>query len=306
MPVIDSKTEELLGWRKRTELDRKYDLIVIDEASMVGDEMIADLQAHGVPILAVGDHGQLPPVMSGGDLMAHPMLRLEKIHRQAEGNPIIRLAHAMRETGRFEGVGGANWWAEDGRVRFAPRANTNLIEGFFAQADNPLDVGVLCWTNKTRIRMNAFARRGLGRSGTPTKGEIVICLKNAPPVYNGMRGVLTTDATLDGWLLSADVAFPEEELPAAPMELCAGQFNREGTFRDLEELRDRGIVVPSMKQAGGMFDYGYAMTVHKSQGSQFDHAILYVDREADSSSIDWRRWAYTGLTRAINKLTILI
>ena len=54
--IIDSKTEELLGWQARTKLDRQYKLIVVDEASMVGDKMLLTLQSHGVLVLAVGDH----------------------------------------------------------------------------------------------------------------------------------------------------------------------------------------------------------------------------------------------------------
>ena len=101
-PVVDTKTEEILGWTKRTRLDRGYSLIVIDEASMVGDELLRDLQVHRTPILAVGDHGQLPPVMDRGSLMENPMLRLEKIHRVAEGNPIIRLSRSIREERRLD------------------------------------------------------------------------------------------------------------------------------------------------------------------------------------------------------------
>lgn len=304
MPIIDSETEELRGWRKRTELDRLYDIIVIDEASMVNVDMIDDLQHHAVPTLAVGDHGQLPPVMSGGDLMAEPMLRLEKIHRQAELSPIIRLAHEVRSTGQL-GPNAINYRGDD-HVTFTSRANVGVIESAFRDAPNPLDVGVLCWTNKTRIRMNSYARRGLGRKGVPTQGEVVICLKNSPPIYNGMRGVLTTDGALEGHLLTADVAFPEEELPAESIEMCAGQFNRERPFKNLEDLHDRGISVHSMKEGGALYDFGYAMTCHKAQGSQFDHAIVYFDREVQPESLDFRRWAYTAITRAVNRLTILM
>lgn len=98
-PFIDSVTEELLGWEKRTELDRNYDLVVIDEGSMCGPEIVEDLRTHGLRIMAVGDHGQLPPVMSSGSLVSRPMLRLEKIHRQAEGSPIIQLSRVLREEG---------------------------------------------------------------------------------------------------------------------------------------------------------------------------------------------------------------
>lgn len=298
-PVVDSKTEELLGWRKRAELDRPYDIIVIDEASMVSDEMLHDLQVHNIPILAVGDHGQLPPVMSSGGLMAEPMLRLEKIHRQAADNPIIRFAHNLREKGTFERIEG------DDRIRFLRRTDTEIIEQVFRGAENPLDIGVLCWTNRTRIRLNAYARRGLGRKGVPAAGEVVMCLKNFAPVYNGMRGILTTDGVLDGWRVTADVAFPEEELPAQRIAMCAPQFNRERAFKSIEELRERGVPAPSFSEAGKLFDYGYGLTVHKSQGSQFKHAIFYVDRQVEPESSDWRRFAYTAATRASEILTIM-
>src|SRR5271170_373695 len=68
------------------------DLVVVDEASMVTEKIWADLTSHGVPILAVGDHGQLPPIRSDFDLMRKPDIRLEKILRQAADNPIIKMA----------------------------------------------------------------------------------------------------------------------------------------------------------------------------------------------------------------------
>src|ERR1700759_2778623 len=70
-PLINNR-EELLGWRKRDELDRRYDLIVVDEASMISRDVLLDLQIHDVPILAVGDHGQLPPVASSGSVVDDP------------------------------------------------------------------------------------------------------------------------------------------------------------------------------------------------------------------------------------------
>jgi AAA domain-containing protein/UvrD-like helicase family protein len=302
-PIINEKTEELLGWTKRDSLDRDYSLIVIDEASMVSDDILADLQVHKVPILAVGDHGQLPPVAAAGSLMENPDLRLERIHRQAEGNPIIQLSRSVRETGWLD-----RKWADGSRVRFVKRADTATIEKAFGEAKSTgdlLSLGLLCWTNKTRIRMNAHARRGCGFQGVPNEGEVVICLKNKPPVFNGMRGVLASPGKLDKWRVSASIAFPEEGLPPMPIAMCAGQFNREKPFRDLEELHKRGIEVWSMGDAGDLFDFGYAMTVHKSQGSQFDHAMFYVDRPENGGD-DWRRFAYTAVTRAANRLTVLV
>ena len=99
-PVFNDR-EEVTGWAQRPTLDQEYDFVVVDEASMLADDALADLQRHRVPILAVGDHGQLPPVRGTSSLMAHPAVRLEQIHRQAEGSRIIRLAHHVRAEGRI-------------------------------------------------------------------------------------------------------------------------------------------------------------------------------------------------------------
>jgi exodeoxyribonuclease-5 len=309
-PIL-SPEEEVLGWTKRTALDRKYDLIIIDEASMVGGEMLRDLQAYGVPILAVGDHGQLPPVMDSGELMKNPELRLEKIHRQAEGNLIIKLAHEVRTTGRFSMPRVAPAPRD---VRFVQKRDVvgvvadAFTGGFDGDAPSPLNVGVLCWTNRSRVSLNAMARKSLGISGPPRKGEPLICLKNKSPVFNGMRGLLTEDSAEGSppWILNATLEFPDEGLPPTAYQMCAPQFCRETVFKSVEEMRDRGIKTNTLTGAGMFMDFGWAMTVHKSQGSSWPHVIFYVDRPVKPDSDDWRRFAYTAITRSAERLTIVL
>lgn len=299
-PIIDKKTEEILGWNKRDKLDRKYDLIVIDEASMVSDEMLADLDIHDTQIMAVGDHAQLPPVMASGTLMKNPHLRLEKIHRQAEGNPIIQLSKQVREKGLLKPVDG-------GQVRFRPKKQLPevLVEAY--GDTNALDLGVLCWTNRSRVMLNGVVRKVLEFKGPPREDEIVICLKNKPPVYNGMRGVVCEDMIggRSPWILNAQLTFPEENLPEQLYTLNAAQFMREKTFSSVEELKERGIDVDYMSAAGLPFDFGYALTTHKSQGSQFRHAIVYLDRPSRPHDEEYRRWSYTAVTRSSDILTVL-
>jgi exodeoxyribonuclease-5 len=308
-PVIDPKTEELRGWIKRSRLDRDYDLIVIDEGSMVGDEILQDLQQWGVPILAVGDHGQLPPVMASGDLMQNPDLRLEKIHRQAEGNLIIALSRHIREGGKIKDFLVSSRLDQQGSGAIVladkPSLSALLKEAYSAP---PLDVGVLCWTNHTRCRLNGAARKALGLSGAPRQGEPVICLKNKPPVYNGMRGLLTEDSRIregQPWLLDCSIEFPDEGLPPMGRTLCAPQFMREKTYQSVEELQSRGVPIYSMSAAGELYDMGYAMTGHKAQGSQFEHVVLYCDRPEKPWEEEARRWYYTCVTRASQHITIL-
>jgi exodeoxyribonuclease-5 len=304
-PFIDSVTEELLGWEKRTELDRNYDLVVLDEASMVDARIVADIQQHGVRILAVGDHGQLPPVMSEGSLVSRPMLRLEKIHRQAEGSPIIQLSRVLREDGRL-----ARELADGDHLRFGSARDITHPSLAAMLTREKLDAAVLCWRNATRVHVNRTVRGHLGFAGKPPQaGEPLIALRNHAPVFNGMRGLLTEAATSpykeEFWLMRAKIEFPDEGLPKATYEICRDQFHRARPFESVEELERAGIKVHTMGQAGKLYDFGFAMTIHKSQGSQFKHAVVVVDWKQDYSNENTRRLAYTAATRASEKLTIL-
>ena len=113
----DGKTEIL--WRKRDSV--KADFLVVDEASMVSKEVWNDLSSYGVPILAVGDHGQLPPVGDKYNLMESPDVRLEIIHRQAQESPIVKLSLMAREVGRIP-TGESLWSRSTSRASSAPAA----------------------------------------------------------------------------------------------------------------------------------------------------------------------------------------
>jgi exodeoxyribonuclease-5 len=304
-PMIDSVTEELLGWEKRDELDRNYDLVVIDEASMVTPQIVADIQQHGVRILAVGDHGQLPPVMSEGSLVSRPMLRLEKIHRQAEGSPIIQLSRILREEGRL-----ARELANGDQLRFGSARDITHPSLAAMLTREKLDAAVLCWRNATRVHVNRTVRGHLGFAGKPPQaGEPLIALRNHAPVFNGMRGLLTEAATSpyeeEFWLMRAKIEFPDEGLSEA-YEICRDQFHRARPFDSVEELEKAGIKVHTMGQAGKLYDFGYAMTIHKSQGSQFKHAVVVVDWKQDYSQENTRRLCYTAITRGSERVTILV
>lgn len=312
-------------WLRREILDRHYGLIIVDEASMVDDMMLRDLREYGVPILAVGDHGQLPPVGGSGSLMRNPNLRLEKIHRQAEGNPIIALSKIIRETGRIPESMDGGAAVSFGRLRFIEQ----LIEERYGNAspERLLEMGLAVYTNRRRVGLNVAVRRALGtaRNGRelPRKGEHVICLRNMkaeggrPPVANGMRGVLGTDAEFKQHVnysgeklgvsetqLTGTIAFPEDEIQANRYDMLAAQFGREKTFSSSEEL-ERETGLHSFSMAGALFDYGFAMTVHKMQGSAVDDLVVCAERPGPVDDESWKRWCYTAATRASKKLTVL-
>jgi hypothetical protein len=121
-----------------------------------------------------------------------------------------------------------------------------------------------------------------------------------------MRGVLVENTSTGDrpWHLNARIEFPEEKISALDYVLCSAQFNRPKTFASVEELEERGIDVTKMSAAGALADFGYALTVHKSQGSAFKHVVIYSDmpREKD----EYRKWMYTAITRSSDKLTVLL
>jgi exodeoxyribonuclease-5 len=296
---------------RRDRLDRTYRLIVIDEASMVSDDMLAALQSYGIPILAVGDHGQLPPVKGTGSLMRSPDIRLEKIHRQAAGNPIIALSARIRETGEIDDA------LEDG-VAFTILAQRNFndwIAKRFTPArlkqDPSTPAGIMgtvlvSWTNRLRVGLNYDVRAALGLEGAPTQGEAVICLKNAAPIYNGMRGVLRADAikAVEGkapkW--KATVDFTEDNQVAENILMSEHQFFEEKTI-DYDKATAMGV---SMAQLGALYDFGYGLTCHKMQGSQAHEVAVVVEGGMARMSKDDRiRWMYTSCTRASSRLCVV-
>jgi exodeoxyribonuclease-5 len=301
-PMINEETEELLGWRTRPQLDRRYSLIVTDESSMIGSRMLEDIVRHGVPLLAVGDHGQLSPVQDVSTLMANPDIKLEKIHRQASDNPIIKLAHTIRETGRIDRNLAGN------EIRFGKRADLGEVYRdamTFVESKSSLDVGALCWTNKTRVQANKVIRKASGYSGPPRAGEVLICLRNAGEISNGMRGALRADAAQLGWTLDVDLDFGDEDIEEGELSLCGYQFGRERTFKDIEELQKLAPGIKRFSEAGLLFDWGSCATVHKFQGSQLHHAIGILDRPASPHDVEYRKWLYTLVTRASRRLTLL-
>lgn len=249
----------------------RHKLIVVDEASMVSTRIQQDLEAFDAKVLYIGDHGQLEPIGAGGALMADPAIRLETIHRQAEGSTILTVAHFLRR-GQHPSTMGR--MLVDGSVRLHDGVPHDIAE---------YDV-VLCGFNRTRAGVNRKVRkvRGYDPAG-PQPGDRVVCLRNdhEKGIFNGM---LATVAGIDATEIAV-VADDGREL--GPMEYYAGQFGALKTLRDV----DRGTT---------LWDYGYALTVHKAQGSEWDNVCVL---EQVMPLWDASRWRYTAVTRASKRLT---
>jgi exodeoxyribonuclease-5 len=281
---------------------------------MISDELLSHLRNYGIQILMVGDHGQLPPVGGAGSLMQHPDIRLEKIHRQAEHNPIIKLSAEIRRTGRFD-----RKLADGKHVSFVPMSGLNrlLTQRYRNLRGNALfDVITLCYTNQRRATVNQLCRSLIGFSGPPKIGEQVICLRNdrSVNVYNGMRGIVTRENGRHPswpWQIRVEVDFVEDDIKTN-VTMCAQQFGRARTFDDFSELEKailetahKEVQISSWQAVGGLYDFSYGATVHKFQGSGVKDVLLVVDRPGPVDEETWRRWKYTAVTRAIESITIV-
>jgi len=291
-PVTDEKTEEILGWERRKEI--KADLIIIDEASMVDENIWFDIQSYGIPIVAVGDHGQLPPVRGTFNLMQDPQVKLEKIHRQNEGNPIIMVSLMARTEGRIPiGKYGDKVKKVD---RYDPEARGQV--GEILQSYNA-DTLLLCGYNTTRTDLNKYIRAQRGfEDDVPKPRDRVICLRNnhTAQIYNGMVGTVESVDTRSDGNYFMQVNLDGEDYPFRG-DVLAAQFYAPTS---MNFTKDRSIT----KQFD-LFDFGYALTVHKAQGSQAKRVILFEERFAKMTDDEWRRWLYTGVTRAEEELIIV-
>ncbi len=258
-------------------------LIVIDECSMVDEELGRDLLSFGRPVLVLGDPAQLPPVKGGGFFTeAAPDVMLTEVHRQAADNPIVRMSMIVREGGRLErGVYG------DSRVI----ARSEIDPLAVTQAGQ-----VLVGMNRTRRLYNRRMRELFGFTNPlPEVGDKLVCLRN-----DRKKGLL------NGGIWTVKIVAPKRRdklrLSLVPEEDPGKKPVRVGVlpaFFESDEEIPFGI-----RRTSDEFDYGYALTVHKAQGSQWDDVVLFDESGAFREHRD--RWLYTGLTRAARKITIVV
>jgi len=258
-------------------------LIIIDECSMVDDELGRDLLSFGKPVLVLGDPAQLPPVKGGGFFTeAEPDIMLTEVHRQAADNPIVRMSMTVREGGRLEP--GAY-----GESRVISRRDIDAMA--VTRADQTL-VGM----NKTRRSYNKRMRELFGHhSPHPEAEDKLVCLRN-----DRKKGLLNGGV----WIVKRVMAPRKNKLrmSVAPDD---DPGRKPLTINVLPEFFTSEEEIPfALRKTSDEFDYGYALTVHKAQGSQWDDVVLFDESFAFREHR--HRWLYTGITRAAKRLTIVV
>ena len=262
----------------------KADLIIIDECSMVDEDLGRDLLSFGTKVLVLGDPAQIPPVKGGGFFTdATPDAMLTEVHRQAADNPIIRLSMIIREGGSLDlGI-----YGESRVIRRAQLGAAAVL-----QADQLL-VGI----NKSRRAYNRRMRELLGfEHPMPEVGERLVCLRNDKKkgLLNGGMWLVDKLHPMRGTKLKMSVV-PEEDSKKRPVRINVLPTFFEGGEEDIPY---------ATRRESDEFDYGYALTVHKAQGSQWSNVVLFDESFAFREHRN--RWLYTGVTRAADRLTVVI
>ena len=269
-------------------------LIVLDECSMIDAKIGAEVLAYGRPVLVLGDPAQLPPVSkedgnaAGFFTEAEPDVMLTEIHRQAADNPIIRLATDVRE-GRPLRPGQYG----DSTVIY----RRDLRQRMAMEADQ-----ILVGKNVTKDEYNAKVRKVLDlNSNLPEIGERLVCIRNDKQknILNGeIFEVVKTGKRKLEYPAKGEIFLTVQSLDVPDKDPVRVMVRTEcftGRIKDVPFQALRGTQ---------QFDFGYALTVHKAQGSGWDNVLLFD--ESATFGADARRWTYTGITRAAQKITVCL
>ncbi len=295
------------GWKRRED---PLDIGFVDEASMLDARQFEDLQEIFPTLVLFGDPAQLAPVGQSGAMVfdtlpAAQRLSLSRIHRQAEGNPILDLAHALADPGLgfddFERLV-ERAAARDDRVRLAPRVDAGLM------ARSP----VLVWRNATRIRLIHAFRTAHGAPATALlPGEPLICDGLELPLKHRKRRI---DLEARGLIKGAQVIYlgPGQREGFARLHVVGAEDPRvsAASIIKIEQPDGEEPFIPSAARMGAAFLHGAAVTIHKAQGSQWPEVQVFApDLYAaarsgrDEAGVPlWKRLAYVAITRAEHRL----
>ena len=266
------------AWSLNPDSDLLYaQILILDEVSQIPENIAKDLLSFGKPLLVLGDPAQLPPIKGTGYFMSEPDVFMTEVHRQAKDSAVLRMATIVREGGRlqpgvYEDVSGLH-------SEVVSRPDADRLIG--------CDM-LLVGRNATRHKTNSWIRKRNDRkSFLPEQGEKLVCLRNRGEygIMNGAIYQATKDSTdIDhqfalACILSEDIPELGEQEMMIHKRLLGG---------------DPAALDPWEWNDAQAFDWGYAITTHKAQGSSWPHVAIKDEWNFANHSA----WLYTACTRA--------
>ncbi|MEM6478244.1 MAG: AAA family ATPase [Pseudomonadota bacterium] len=297
----------ITGWKRRED---PLDIGFIDEASMLDNRQYEDLKEIFPTLLLFGDPAQLAPVNQSGSMVFESLpeprkLTLGRVHRQAEDNPILDLAHALSDPALdfygFEQMI-AEAAARDDRVVLGQRVESDLM------ARSP----VLVWRNQTRVRLiQAFRAAHGAPEDDLLEGEPLICDGIELPMKHRRKRL---DLEARGLIKGAQVVYlgPGRRPGFSRLHVMGAedpQVNAASIVK-IEKPGEEEPFIPFAARMGATFLHGAAVTIHKAQGSQWDDVQVFAPDifaaaragRSEAGIALWKRLTYVAITRASERL----
>ena len=301
-----------------------YDVIILDETSMVGEELFLELISaikDGAILVMLGDTAQLEPIDVGGVLhdMVNsgqiPYIELTKIHRQGLKSAIITEAHAVRNKKSIMRYGFS------GRETRGELQDLTIESAEDAKgcAKNILNEFVSIWEGKkipTEDILIVAAKRSIGSASCYALNQEVQKICNPPAMgkkeytigYTENGTYYETTYRIGDRIIVNENMYQTKTVDDKTEPVFNGNI---GTILSIETKRSKsgeedipefvvsflqGDIVLSGFQAIRGIGLGYAITCHKAQGSGYPYVLVAVDPTA--YVLMTKEWLYTAITRA--------
>jgi exodeoxyribonuclease V len=295
------------GWKRRED---PLDIGFVDETSMLDARQFEDLSEIFRTLVLFGDPAQLAPVGQSGEMVfdtlpAPAKVTLSRVHRQAQDNPILDLAHALSDPEvdfeaferRIEALA-----RSDDRIVWAPRVDADLM------ARSP----VLVWRNATRIRLiHAFRAAHAAPDHTLLPGEPLVCDGLELPLKHRKKRI---DLEARGLIRGAQVIYlgPGRKPGFSRLHVIGAEDPQvsAASIIKIEREGDEEPIIPFAAHMGAAFLHGAAVTIHKAQGSQWPTVQVFApdlyaaarSGRTEAGIALWKRLAYVAITRAEHRL----
>ncbi|TNF62613.1 MAG: ATPase [Rhodobacteraceae bacterium] len=297
----------ITGWKRRED---PLDIGFVDEASMLDDRQFADLKEIFPTLLLFGDPAQLAPVNQSGAMVfdalpAGRKLVLNRIHRQAQDNPILDLAHALGDPAlEFQDF--------EAMVQDKARRDDRVVWGERVEVDLMARSPVLVWRNVTRIRLiNAFRAVHGAPETELLPGEPLICDGIELPLKHRKKRL---DLEARGLIKGAQVVYlgPGKSPGFSRLHVIGAEDPQvsAASIIKIEKPDEEEPFIPFAARMGATFLHGAAVTIHKAQGSQWDNVQVFAPDifvaarmgRTEAGQPLWKRLAYVAITRAQDRL----
>lgn len=293
----------------RKTLEGNYSLIVVDEISMLPNDLWELLLSHKKHVIALGDPFQIPPIDKKADnhVLDTPHIFLDEIMRQAQESEIIRLTMDIRD---FK----APQYFKGNEIQVL--RPSEVVDGMYGWADQ-----IICATNRKRQEINDYMRQAAGRGPEPELGDKIICCRNCWDILDLSGENALVNGTI-GTLGEFEIGmqdYPIFGFPSVPV-MRAEILTADGIFQEVTmdyQMLKEGKPFLTSQQAYQIyrrpdlknlepvdFNYGYAITGHRAQGSEWDKVLVFEERFPFDRE-EHARWLYTAATRASEKLVLV-